>query len=146
MVDIIQYRYGADNLGYILYSPAHAMAVDPGDPDFVMEFLEDRHLRLRVLVNTHSHYDHTLGNSDLERYTGVRRSGFRDLVENGCVKLGDEVVRVLPTPGHTSDSVCFVAGYYNGSALIRLNFICCINLLLFEGVLNPVDGVTVCQA
>ena len=41
--------------------------------------------------------------------TGARFLSFKRLTTDGRFSLGDEVVTVIPTPGHSLDSVCFHA-------------------------------------
>jgi len=109
-VRIEQFRYGRDNLAYLLYGARQALAIDGGAAEQVSRFIKDHGLQLTAIVNTHSHGDHTSGNGHLHELSGA------PVLDGGTVKktkrfeLDGEVVEVLETPGHTLDSVCFRAG------------------------------------
>lgn len=103
---------------YILQAPgsARAVVVDPGP-------LDEAHLhalagaaRVELILITHRHADHTAGSARLHQLTGapVRAADPAHCHGNGTVLQDGEVlsaagleVRVVATPGHTSDSVCF---------------------------------------
>jgi len=106
---IEQFRYGKDNLAYLVYARRTAIAVDGGAVDEILAFLRDRRLRLAAVVNTHGHPDHTVGTEELVRRTGAEYMHNGRLRTDGLICLDDETVRVLHTPGHTLDSLTFVA-------------------------------------
>jgi glyoxylase-like metal-dependent hydrolase (beta-lactamase superfamily II) len=103
---------------YLLRHPGHpgAVVVDPGP-------LDEAHLQalagagpVELILITHRHGDHTAGSARLHQLTGapVRASDPAHCHGNGTPLLDGEVlqsagldVRVVATPGHTSDSVCF---------------------------------------
>jgi glyoxylase-like metal-dependent hydrolase (beta-lactamase superfamily II) len=96
------------------------VAIDPGPED-------DAHLeamvaaeggRLRAIVVTHTHPDHSPGSAALAARTGARQLGFgaRDgfepdetLGEGDVVEAGDIVLRAVHTPGHASNHLCYLA-------------------------------------
>ena len=51
----------ADNLVHLLACAHEAAVVDPSDAAPVLRALEERHLRLRTVLLTHCHADHTIG-------------------------------------------------------------------------------------
>jgi hydroxyacylglutathione hydrolase len=104
MIKIKQFGYSNDNLAYLLYAGTEAVAIDPGCPDEIIKFLKKNNLTLTMILNTHSHYDHTLGNRDLEDKTGVTATKYEDLID---LKVGGNNLDVIHTPGHTVHSVCF---------------------------------------
>ncbi|MFJ5977238.1 MBL fold metallo-hydrolase [Pseudarthrobacter oxydans] len=103
---------------YVLRAPGSpgAVVVDPGP-------LDEAHLRalaaagpVELVLVTHRHADHTAGAARLHQLTGapVRAAGTAHCYGGGApLKDGQVIhaagleVRVLATPGHTSDSVCF---------------------------------------
>jgi glyoxylase-like metal-dependent hydrolase (beta-lactamase superfamily II) len=92
------------------------VVVDPGP-------LDEGHLqglagagRVELILITHRHADHTAGSARLHEFTGapVRAADTAHCHGTGAPLSGGEVlsaagleVRVVATPGHTSDSVCF---------------------------------------
>jgi glyoxylase-like metal-dependent hydrolase (beta-lactamase superfamily II) len=75
-------------------------------------------LRIRYLVDTHTHADHFSGTRELARRLGVpvvmhraSPAPFVDMrVDDGeLLVVGKLRLRVLHTPGHTRDSMCLVA-------------------------------------
>ena len=104
MINVKQFRYSSDNLAYILYADSEAVAIDPGCPDEIIAFLRENNLTLTMIINTHSHHDHTLGNRCLEEKTGVTPTEYEELKN---LKVGEYDIDVIHTPGHTVDSVCF---------------------------------------
>lgn len=109
-MELKQFRYSKDNLGYLLFTRGSAMAVDGGAPQVMLDFLSSRGLELRFVTNTHSHGDHTCGNHILRENTDAAFIGLDELGDMNSIDLGDEKIRVIHTPGHTADSVCFLAG------------------------------------
>jgi len=74
-------------------------------------------LRIRFLIDTHTHADHFSATQELARRLQVpvimhrqTRAPFVDMrVDDGeMILVGDLRLRVLYTPGHTRDSVCLV--------------------------------------
>jgi hydroxyacylglutathione hydrolase len=101
---LVQFRYDNDNLGYLIRDGKEAVAIDPGDPDFVLDYIREEGLHLKEIRNTHSHSDHTSGNRILAAETGAP---ITDSTGADPFYVGEETIEVIPTPGHTRDSVCF---------------------------------------
>ena len=104
MLKVIQFRYGNDNLGYLIHDEHTGIAIDPGDPGFLWDYIQQHGIHLKGIWNTHSHSDHTLGDSLL-----AAKSGARIMRSTGTeyITLEGGEIEVMPTPGHTQDSVCF---------------------------------------
>jgi hydroxyacylglutathione hydrolase len=100
-----------DNLGYLVCSGKWAAAIDGGAVDEIITYLRDNDLRLRCVTNTHTHWDHTCGNAELLRRTGAEFVGAHP---SGRLELDGELIRIIRTPGHTPDSVCF---HFNGTLI-----------------------------
>lgn len=107
MLQIQQFPYSADNLGYLIYGASTALAIDGGAASRILAFLRERDLCLGVVTNTHGHGDHTLGNATLLRESGATLLTPRMGVEKKEITIDGQTVRVLPTPGHSADSVVF---------------------------------------
>jgi len=96
-----------------------AILVDPelDEADRYLALAAEKALRVRYLLDTHTHADHFTATIELARQLGVpivmhRRSAapFVDLrVEDGeTLIVGKLRFRILETPGHTDDSMCLL--------------------------------------
>jgi hydroxyacylglutathione hydrolase len=110
MLNIEQFRYGADNFAYVIYGDAQAMAIDGGAWKEILSFLKTNNLTLEFVTNTHSHYDHTPGNNHLLKATHACFLNSGTLPDNHKIIIDGENVIIYRTPGHTDDSVCFHTG------------------------------------
>jgi hydroxyacylglutathione hydrolase len=136
---------------YILESQGHAVIVDPGDePERILRFIKDLNATPTRIVATHTHFDHVLGVNGVQRATKtlfwihaddlpmlqsmqsrVRQfMGFEVppppkvdgyLKDGDSLKLGDEKVRILHTPGHSPGSISLSGNGYvlTGDALFN---------------------------
>jgi glyoxylase-like metal-dependent hydrolase (beta-lactamase superfamily II) len=121
---------------WVLSAPGSqsAVAIDPGPLDAghlrrVVEVAERRGARIEQVLLTHGHHDHSEGAAELARLAGARgvraldpafRLGDEGLRDGDTLALADGELRVVGTPGHTSDSLSFLltagAGSTGGSA------------------------------
>ena len=102
-----QFRYSADNLGYLVYGEKSAVAIDGGAAESMLSFIADHDLCLTHVTNTHSHMDHLVGNQSLLQQTDARFMEFAALIDTGGIDIDGTPLHVIHTPGHTRDSVCF---------------------------------------
>jgi glyoxylase-like metal-dependent hydrolase (beta-lactamase superfamily II) len=103
---------------WVLRAPGHegCVVVDPGP-------LHEEHLQavaahgpVEVILLTHGHFDHSEGAARFAELTGAKvraldpqhRLGDEGLAEGDVVVAGGLEVRVMATPGHSSDSFSFV--------------------------------------
>ena len=107
MLTIAQFRYAADNFSYLVHGSTDALVIDGGAVDAIARYCEAAGLTIRVVSNTHSHPDHTVGNRVLTDRTGALFLPYNALVRDEAISMESETVRVLSTPGHTMDSVTF---------------------------------------
>ena len=72
--------------------------------------LQEMNLQLVWSLETHVHADHITGASGLRELTGARTAtsaaagaacADRKLEDGDCIVFGNEVIRAIPTPGHT---------------------------------------------
>lgn len=117
---------------YLAVNGSEAVAVDPGgEPSQVVDFLEQRGLKLSAILITHLHFDHVGGAAALARATGApihldekdlflldaasgRRYGlpetepfdYRNL-EAGEITHAGLRITVIHTPGHSPGSLSF---------------------------------------
>ncbi len=115
-----QIRLGAlDNFSYVLADDENGLAavIDPtGDGRKILDFVREKGLKVRYVINTHSHHDHLSGNSLIVSETGAkvvmhaRASLSKDISvqDNDVISLGKLRIKVIYTPGHTHDSICLL--------------------------------------
>lgn len=107
------------NFTYVLEDDqtSEAIILDPSwDLDEVKRIIEKNNLKIKYIVNTHHHFDHTLGNESMAKETGAKIIQYststlkHDLsVSDGeKIKFGNSELNVLYTPGHSKDSMCLV--------------------------------------
>lgn len=107
-----------DNYIWLLHDDHDAVAIDPGDPAPLIAYLDAHRLRLRAVLITHHHRDHTGGNRVLrQRYDcpihapdNPRIPDITCTVRDGdTLDLAAPAVRfaVMATPGHTLDHVSY---------------------------------------
>jgi hydroxyacylglutathione hydrolase len=109
-MNIKQFRYSTDNLGYLLYANKSAVVIDGGAVDSILLFARRNGLEIEFAVNTHSHSDHMMGLKSLLKASGAAYLDQTALLEKGSLRLADENINIIHTPGHTKDSVTFHAG------------------------------------
>jgi len=104
------------NFSYLIYCPTtrRGVGVDPSfAPELLLEKVRELDLTLELLINTHGHHDHCAGNGEVLAATGARLAGHpldvpgADLAlkEGSRILLGEGVIEVLHTPGHTPGSI-----------------------------------------
>lgn len=124
MLHIIPIPAFDDNYIWLLHHKNHAVVIDPGDAQPVIEALEKNNLTLSAILITHHHNDHTGGVARLIEDTGARvyapkyeNFDFKHtaLAENDIVHLPEinERFRVMWLPGHTLGHIA----YYNDQSL-----------------------------
>ena len=109
-----------DNYSYLIIDESnnYACVVDPSESLPIIEFLENKNIRLKYILNTHHHYDHIGGNEDLKKKFGAKVIGFKkdsnripgidiELENNQIWKADKFIAKVIHIPGHTSGHICF---------------------------------------
>jgi hydroxyacylglutathione hydrolase len=121
-MQVEQIRTGGDrNFGYLCADEAtgEVFAVDPSNsPEALVDAARQHGWRLVYAFCTHGHSDHTNGNGEFERLTGLRVLLFGDrcartgieVAHGASFPLGDGIISIIHTPGHTPDSICLLAG------------------------------------
>ena len=114
MLSLTQFRHNPDNLSYLIYGVRGAIAIDGVASNEILKFIKNRNLNLLFVTNTHSHSDHTSGDRTLLKGSNARFIGYEELISCGAIKIESQMIKVITTPGHTDDSVCF---YFNNILL-----------------------------
>jgi len=93
------------NFSYVVESSGRSAVIDPaGDAEKIFAAIAGT--RFETVLLTHLHPDHC----DAAWRFPVPARSFCDLRDVQEIALGGGIVRVLRTPGHTPDSLCFLAG------------------------------------
>jgi glyoxylase-like metal-dependent hydrolase (beta-lactamase superfamily II) len=105
-----------------------SVIIDPSwDLDLVIEIIEKNDLKIKYVINTHHHFDHTVGNDAMIKYTKSKiiqhesstlKNDIR--VSNGDkITFGKSELVVIHTPGHSKDSMCLVGDgkFFSGDTL-----------------------------
>jgi len=129
-------------------STGKAILVDPGSgAEMISVWLKEKNQDVELIVLTHGHFDHIGAVEDLRRELGVKVAIHKDdapmliepalsfaglsggrsrispadilLEDNQELRIGDMVVKVIHTPGHTPGGVCLLTqdGLISGDTL-----------------------------
>ena len=91
--------------------------IDPSwDLDQIEQIIKRNNLKIKYIINTHHHFDHTLGNEGMIKSTNAKiiQHEKSELKHDIAVKDGDVIefgnskLTVLHTPGHSKDSMCLI--------------------------------------
>ena len=109
-----------DNYSYIVIDPKNksTCVIDPSESGPIINFLEKNNLKLDYILNTHHHYDHVGGNSELKKYYKAKIVGYVNdhkripeidiLLKNKEIwKYKNFEAKIIHIPGHTTGHICF---------------------------------------
>jgi len=94
-----------------------AILIDPSwDLPDVLQTIKRNNMKVKYIVNTHHHFDHTIGNDFMVKSTGAKiiqhkESALKNdmkVSDGDKIKFGNSEVTVFHTPGHSKDSMCLV--------------------------------------
>ena len=114
-----QVQQHGDNFSYVIAddSTREAAVVDSSfNAGEIARILKAENMKLKYIINTHSHSDHIAGNEELlslfkGRIVAHRLSRVKvDVaVDDGDVlQLGNLHIKIIYTPGHSPDSICLL--------------------------------------
>ncbi|NLT50823.1 MAG: MBL fold metallo-hydrolase [Ignavibacteria bacterium] len=117
-----------------------AAIIDPGcydvkEENTLKEFISDKHLDIKYVLNTHCHIDHIVGNNfcreqfDAEIFIPekdeylieimkgyaknlgisfeLEKTNLKYLLDNSEITIGNEILKCFYTPGHSPGEFCF---------------------------------------
>ena len=124
---VFAYLVGSETAG-------DALVIDPaGDAERIVREAQKAKLKIKYIVNTHSHVDHVMGNKAMKDLTGaeivIHEAEAASLVrqpahlmsmfhaaasppadilvrENDLITVGDVSLKVIHTPGHSPGAIC----------------------------------------
>ena len=109
-----------DNYSYIVIDPKNksTCVIDPSESEPIINFLEKNNLKLDYILNTHHHYDHVGGNSELKKYYKAKIVGYvsdhKRIPEIDILLKNKEIwkyknfeAKIIHIPGHTTGHICF---------------------------------------
>ena len=107
------------NFTYVLEDEEtkESVIIDPSwDLELVLETIEKNDLKVKYIINTHHHFDHTIGNDAMAKHTqskilqhdsSTMKNDMR--VSDGAkITFGKSELTVMHTPGHSKDSICLI--------------------------------------
>jgi len=92
--------------------------IDPGTDDFIINEIERLStgfgkIPVAQVILTHNHFDHAGAVKSIKKRYNARVLAFSEgpgvdqrLCDGQFIKAGDDILEVLHTPGHSSDSIC----------------------------------------
>jgi len=106
---------------YLLISNGEAALIDPGGgAKTILREIEGSGAKLKFIILTHGHWDHTFSALKIKKETGakillheaekdfVKPKVYNFLKDGDEIKIGDSVLKVIHTPGHTKGSICLL--------------------------------------
>ena len=114
-----QVQQHGDNFSYIIGDDTtrETAVVDPSyNAGAIISVLQAENLKLKYIINTHNHSDHTAGNTELRSMFNAKivahrlsRTNADVQVDDGdIIQIGSIPVKVIHTPGHTPDGICLL--------------------------------------
>ena len=109
-----------DNYSYLIIDEINNLAcvVDPSEAGPIIDYLNNKNINLKYILNTHHHYDHIGGNKDLKKKYNSVVIGYKDdasripgidiLLNNNQIWKADNFeAKIMHIPGHTTGHISF---------------------------------------
>ncbi len=107
------------NFTYIIADDetGEAAVIDPSwDLDKIFDALKKNGWKAKYVINTHSHFDHVIGNEQVAKVTGAKIVQHKaskldkdlEVSDGDVIDVGRFKLQVHHTPGHSKDSICLV--------------------------------------
>ncbi|HEX7482096.1 MAG TPA: hydroxyacylglutathione hydrolase family protein [Candidatus Bathyarchaeia archaeon] len=114
-----QIQQHSDNFTYIIADEetGEAAVVDSSyNADELIKTIKTQKLQLKYIISTHGHSDHTAGNTELKSIYGAivvahKQSQIHPdfpVDEGDTLNMGKISIKIIYTPGHTTDSICLL--------------------------------------
>ncbi len=121
-IKIIPIGYLQTNCYLVSAINGDTLIIDPGDEaEKIKQAIEKEKLQPKLIINTHSHYDHVGANASLASYYNIATAMHEDgkmfaelqklrinrwLKDHDLIQIGPLVFEVLETPGHDASAIC----------------------------------------
>ena len=116
MFEVSAIKAFSDNYIWTLIKDGEVTVVDPGDPEPVKNYLNEKGLNLKNILITHHHFDHTGGIEELTDIYGcevygpdgghIKGIGVK-IQDNQEFTIMDVTFKAFATPGHTLDHLSY---------------------------------------
>ena len=121
MINIKPLKAYTDNYIWLLETNEEVSVVDPGDAKPVLDYLRKSKKKLKDILITHHHFDHTAGVPELENIISGSIYGPNNSYELIKEKVtGGDIIsslgikfEIIEVPGHTLDHIAFYSKEYN---------------------------------
>ena len=120
---------GLAHRSYLLTDGEEAVVVDPRrDCQIYTRLAEKACVKIKYILETHRNEDHVTGSLELQNMTDAEighsktlafKYGEHRLADGDSLKIGNLKIKVLDTPGHTKESLCYSV-YTSGSGKDKL--------------------------
>jgi len=108
-----------DNFSYVIADEktGEAVVVDPSfNAEAIINLLKNQKFNLKYIINTHSHADHTAGNSEVATFFNAKIVAHKaaknkkdvSVSDGDFLEIGKIRIKVIHTPGHSPDSICLL--------------------------------------
>ena len=117
-----------DNYSYLIIDETNNLAcvVDPSEAGPIINYLKNKNINLKYILNTHHHFDHIGGNKELKKKYNSTVIGYKHdseripeidvhLENNEIWKRDNFEAKIFHVPGHTKGHICF--HFYNDKLL-----------------------------
>jgi hydroxyacylglutathione hydrolase len=114
-----QIQQHSDNFSYIIADETtkDAGVIDSSfNADEIIKVIKNQKLQLKYVISTHGHSDHTAGNTELVSIFGAKLVAHKQsktnydlpVDEGDMLSVGKILIKIIYTPGHTTDSICLL--------------------------------------
>jgi hydroxyacylglutathione hydrolase len=116
MLEIVKSK-GIAHKSYFLGSNGSATVIDPRrDCDIYIDIAEKNNMKIEYIFETHRNEDYTIGSLELREIVGAdifHGSGIdfeygNSVKEGDKFQIGDLVLEIIETPGHTNESISII--------------------------------------
>lgn len=114
-----QIKRVGDNFSYIIAEEESGAAcvIDSSfNSQQIIEVVKEKKLTIKYVINTHGHRDHTAGNRDIKLRYDAKIIAHKlskvdkdvEVIDGDVLRLDGIVLKIIHTPGHSSDSICLL--------------------------------------